>query len=176
MRCKHFNRFLLYYIDIRAVIQLLVRFPIVSILNMLFQPLTFKSSIKTKLSFVIILTFYCAGAAAQVMPVLEVPVVVDSVKRKRPPIEAPREKHFGRAAFQTGVSLLTPWLYDKFAVNKDYADINLASMGRNLKPSAWEWIEILFKQTSLAILIMAVYTLLRSGQTAITFGNQYPAL
>ncbi|WP_457127797.1 DUF3943 domain-containing protein [Mucilaginibacter sp. HD30] len=76
---------------------------------------------------------------AQVMPVLEVPAVVDSVKRKKPPVEVPREKHFGRAAFQTGVSLVTPWLYDKFVVNKDYADINLATMGRNLKPTSWEW-------------------------------------
>lgn len=106
---------------------------------MLLQPLTFKSFIKTKLSFVIILTFYCAGAAAQVMPVLEVPVVVDSVKRKRPPIEAPREKHFGRAALQTGISLMAPFIYDKWVVNKDYADINLSTMGRNLKLSAWEW-------------------------------------
>jgi hypothetical protein len=76
--------------------------------------------------------------SAQVMPVLEVPVVVDSVKRKRPPVEAPRVKHFGRAAMQTGMSLMAPYIYDKWVVNKDYADVNLSTMGRNLKLSAWE--------------------------------------
>ncbi len=102
------------------------------------QPISLKANfLKLIIAFSFLIS--TADAFAQVMPVLEVPVVVDSVKRKRPPVEVPREKHFGRAAFQTGVSLLAPFIYDKWVVNKDYADINLSTMGRNLKLSAWEW-------------------------------------
>ena len=101
-------------------------------------PISLKHNI-VKLFIVSAFLLLTVDTFAQVMPVLEVPVVVDSVKRKRPPVEPPREKHFGRASLQIGVSLLAPFIYDKWVVNKDYADINLSTMGRNLKPSAWEW-------------------------------------
>jgi len=104
----------------------------------LLQPLPVKVyalKLLITLSFMLLL----ADSYAQVVPVLELPAVVDSTRRKRPPIEPPREKHFGRAAASTGLALVTPFLYNKFIAQKDYADINLSTMGRNLKPSAWEW-------------------------------------
>lgn len=76
---------------------------------------------------------------AQVIPVYEQPAVVDTTPKKSLPRDRPRNKNFGRAALQTGIALSIPWIYDKWVVNKDYADISFHSVGHNLNPGSWTW-------------------------------------
>lgn len=93
------------------------------------------------ISALIILTVLGAltKTTAQVIPVYEQPLVVDTTPRKKAPVERPREKRFDRAALQVGLSLAIPWTYDKYVAKKDYADISFRTMGNNLKPNAWTW-------------------------------------
>ncbi|MDO3644017.1 DUF3943 domain-containing protein [Mucilaginibacter sp. L3T2-6] len=53
----------------------------------------------------------------------------------------PRERthHFGRAALFLGIAEVTPWLFDRYVTQKDYARISWKTVGHNINPAHWEF-------------------------------------
>ncbi|RYE20765.1 MAG: DUF3943 domain-containing protein [Sphingobacteriales bacterium] len=51
----------------------------------------------------------------------------------------PRTKHFGRAVAWLGIAEVTPWIFDRYVANMDYARISFKTVGHNLKLSSWSW-------------------------------------
>lgn len=49
------------------------------------------------------------------------------------------KRRFGRAAFELGIAEITPWIFDRYITNKDYARINWKSVSHNLNPGSWEY-------------------------------------
>lgn len=50
-----------------------------------------------------------------------------------------RTRHFQRAATTLLLAEATPFLFDRYIANKDYARISFSTIGYNLKPSSWTW-------------------------------------
>jgi hypothetical protein len=48
-------------------------------------------------------------------------------------------KNFGRSALYLGLAEATPFVFDRYIMNKDYAKISFQSIGDNLKLSSWAW-------------------------------------
>ncbi|MDR3716397.1 MAG: DUF3943 domain-containing protein [Puia sp.] len=48
-------------------------------------------------------------------------------------------KRFGRAAGELMLAEITPWLFDRYLRNEDYAHISFQTLGYNIKPSSWTW-------------------------------------
>lgn len=67
-----------------------------------------------------------------------------------PITEYPVQKRFGRAALLLGITEVTPWAYDRFVVNADFARISLKGIKHNLKLSSWSWDNDSFTTNQLA--------------------------
>jgi hypothetical protein len=50
-----------------------------------------------------------------------------------------RTHYFQRAATTLLLAEATPYLFDRYIANKDYAHISFSTIGYNLKPSSWTW-------------------------------------
>ena len=48
-------------------------------------------------------------------------------------------KNFARSALYLGIAEATPFVFDRYIMNKDYAKISFQSIGNNLKLSSWAW-------------------------------------
>jgi len=68
-------------------------------------------------------------------PLLRKPTKKDTIQSDNSTTKP--KKHFGRAAFEFGLAELTPWTYDRYIVNKDYAHISFSTVGHNLNPGSW---------------------------------------
>ncbi|MCS3733026.1 DUF3943 domain-containing protein [Mucilaginibacter dorajii] len=49
------------------------------------------------------------------------------------------KRRFGRAVTELGIAELTPWIYDRYIVNQDYAHISWKTVSHNLNPGSWEF-------------------------------------
>jgi len=47
--------------------------------------------------------------------------------------------HFQRAAATLALAEASPFLFDRYVANKEYARISFSTVGYNLKPSSWTW-------------------------------------
>jgi len=50
-----------------------------------------------------------------------------------------RTRHFQRAAATLMLGEATPFLFDRYIADKDYARISFSTIGYNLRPSSWTW-------------------------------------
>ena len=66
------------------------------------------------------------------------PPSLDTLKRDPFP-DTIRKKHFGRASLFLGIAELTPFIYDRYIVQADFAMISWSSTAHNLKPGSWEF-------------------------------------
>lgn len=63
---------------------------------------------------------------------------VDSAKAG-PLRESFVRKHPGRAKLEFGIGVVTPFLFDRYVRNTDYAQISFQTIGENLKPAHWSF-------------------------------------
>ncbi|SDP23642.1 protein of unknown function [Mucilaginibacter sp. OK268] len=49
------------------------------------------------------------------------------------------KKKFGRAVGELLIAELTPWIFDRYVAQKDYARISWKTVGHNLNPGSWTW-------------------------------------
>jgi hypothetical protein len=61
------------------------------------------------------------------------------IRYKRDIRDTTVKRRFGRAAFELGIAEITPWIFDRYVANKDYARITWKSVGHNLNPGNWEY-------------------------------------
>lgn len=49
------------------------------------------------------------------------------------------KRRFGRAVAELGIAEITPWIFDRYVANQDYAHITWKSVSHNLNPGSWEF-------------------------------------
>jgi len=55
------------------------------------------------------------------------------------PADRLHHKNFGNAALDFGLAEITPWIFDRYVTQKDYAKISWKTVGHNINPGNWEF-------------------------------------
>ncbi len=101
--------------------------------------MTFTKVISRYLLFFAAFVFLPITLRAQMVPFPKTPLPDSVVKLHTQRDTVQRIKHPKRAVIFFLVDEFTPFLYDRYVANKDYAKISFKTVGHNLNPGSWEW-------------------------------------